>query len=175
MTPLPTIRQNARAVDVSAFRSAMRQLAGGISVITVGRGEDLSGLTVTSVASLSAEPPAVIFCLNRSSSSWPLLQRYRTFGVNVLGAEHRDIAERFSGRGGAKGAERYAGADWIQLETGTPILATAIAGLDCIVEETIDRAASSIVIGHVKAVHLHKEAATPEALAYWRGAYNVMR
>ena len=51
--------------DQALFRRAMRQLPGGASIITVGRGEDVSGLTVTSVSALAAEPPTVIFCINR--------------------------------------------------------------------------------------------------------------
>jgi len=163
------------AIAAPQFRNAMRQLAGGISVITAGRGDDISGLTVTSVASLSAEPPSLIFCLNRSSSTWPILNRYASFGVNVISPEQQHVAERFSGRHGEKGAERYAGADWISLATGTPLLSGAIAVLDCTVEETIDRPASSIVIGRVVALQVQGEAATPYALAYWRGAYGVLR
>ncbi len=81
----------------------MRELAGGISVITVGRGEDRTGLTVTSVTSLSADPPLVLFCLNRSSSSWDVLRTQRIFAINFLPASLKAVAERFSGFGGLKG------------------------------------------------------------------------
>ena len=89
------------------FKGAMRGLAGGVSVITVGQGRDITGMTVTSVTSLSVDPPTLIVSVNRSSSSWPLLRRYGAFGVNILGADQREIAERFSGTGGLKGADRF--------------------------------------------------------------------
>jgi len=79
------------------FRGAMRHLAGGVSVITPG-GSDISGMTVTSVSSLSVEPPSLIVSVNRAASSWPLLKRYGHFGVNILTADQIDIAERFTGR-----------------------------------------------------------------------------
>ncbi|MDU6670159.1 MAG: flavin reductase, partial [Bradyrhizobium sp.] len=41
------------------FRSAMRQLVGGVSVITVGRGDEITGMTVSSLSSLSVDPPSV--------------------------------------------------------------------------------------------------------------------
>ena len=66
-------------VDVDLFKDSMRHLAGAVSVITVGRGEDRTGFTATSVSSLSIEPPSILVSLNRSSSSWPVLQRYGTF------------------------------------------------------------------------------------------------
>ena len=61
-----------REVRSGDFRDAMRQLAGGVSIITVGRGKDITGMTVTSVSSLSVEPPTLIVSVNRQASSWPL-------------------------------------------------------------------------------------------------------
>ena len=49
-----------REVSADDFRSAMRRLTGGVSVVTAGRGKDISGMTVTSVSSLSVDPPALI-------------------------------------------------------------------------------------------------------------------
>src|SRR5947208_10609013 len=87
-------------VTASDFRGAMRQLTGGVSVITAGRGRDISGMTVTSVSSLSVDPPALIVSINRGASSWPLLKRYGVFGVNILASDQIDIAERFAGMDG---------------------------------------------------------------------------
>ena len=75
------------------FRDAMRRLAGGVSVITAGRGKDISGMTVTSVSALSVDPPALIVSINREASSWPLVKRYGVFGVNILTADQADIAD----------------------------------------------------------------------------------
>ena len=72
-----------REVCSADFRSAMRHLTGGVSVITVGRGSEVSGMTVTSVSSLSVDPPSLIVGINRSSSSWPLLKQYGCFSEAV--------------------------------------------------------------------------------------------
>jgi flavin reductase (DIM6/NTAB) family NADH-FMN oxidoreductase RutF len=155
-------------VSSSDFRGAMRALAGGVSVITVGKGSDISGMTVTSVSSLSVDPPTLIVSVNRQSSSWPLLTRYGAFGVNILTAEQLDIAERFSGKDGAKGAARFAGAQWTTGPSGVPLLVGALAAIDCEVEEIIERHSHAIVIGRVLGVQ-----ATPPktALTYWHGQY----
>ena len=55
------------------FRNAMRAFVGNCSLITTGTGEAATGLIVTSAISLSAEPPLLLACINRSSSSWPVL------------------------------------------------------------------------------------------------------
>lgn len=162
-------------VDATAFRTAMRQLAGGISAITVGQDEDRTGLTVTSVASLSADPPLLVFCINRSSSSWPVLVRRRAFAVNVLPPTQIAVADRFSGRGGVKGLARYDGARWSKLATGTPVLRDALAVLDCELEELVERFGSAVVIGRVVAAAVQSEDAEPEALTYWRGTYGILR
>src|SRR5581483_11160007 len=112
MSPAEIIKLD-RDVSSADFRNAMRHLVGAVSVITVGRGNDVTGMTVTSMSSLSVDPPSLLVSVNRSASSWPVLKTHGFFGVNVLAAGQRDIAERFSGKGGLKGAERFAGADWM--------------------------------------------------------------
>jgi flavin reductase (DIM6/NTAB) family NADH-FMN oxidoreductase RutF len=157
-----------REVSSADFRNAMRRLTGGVSVITAGRGRDISGMTVTSVSSLSLEPPALIVSVNRSASSWPLIRRHGLFGVNILNAGQIDVAERFTGKGGLKGAERFAGADWFTRASGVPLLASALAAIECEVEEAIERHSHVIVIGRVLDIRLSPRSA---ALAYWQGQY----
>ena len=153
------------------FRQAMRGLTGHCSVITVGSGAAATGLVVTSAISLSAEPPFLLACVNRTSSSWPVLKEIGHFGWSALGAAHQAVAERFSGRSGLRGVERYAGADWEMAETGAQLLVGAPLALDCTVEEMIDRATHSIVIGRVRAIRSTAGAGT---LLYRDGAYLAM-
>ena len=155
-------------VTASDFRNAMRQLTGGVSVITAGKGRDISGMTVTSVSSLSVEPASLIVSLNRESSSWPLVKRYGFFGVNILTSDQVDIAERFTGKGGLKGADRFAGAQWTTRASGVPLLADALAAIDCEVEDVVERHSHAIVIGRVLDVAVSARTA---ALAYWQGRY----
>jgi flavin reductase (DIM6/NTAB) family NADH-FMN oxidoreductase RutF len=157
-----------REVSKSEFRSAMRHLAGGVSVITAGRGSDISGMTVTSVSSLSVDPPTLIVSINRESSSWPLLRRYGFFGVNILTADQVDVAERFAGKDGLKGAARFAGAHWVSRVSGVPLLTGALAAIDCEVEDVVERHSHAIVIGRVLEMQLSSRTA---ALAYWQGQY----
>jgi flavin reductase (DIM6/NTAB) family NADH-FMN oxidoreductase RutF len=157
-----------REVSAGDFRGAMRHLAGGVSVITVGRGKDISGMTVTSVSSLSVDPPTMIVSINRQSSSWPLLKRHGFFGVNILTADQIDIAERFAGKDGVKGADRFAGAQWSTRVSGVPLLVGALAAIDCEAEDIIERHSQAIVIGRVLDIQISRRTA---ALSYWQGQY----
>lgn len=157
-----------QGVSIEDFRGAMRDLAGGVSIVTVGRGDEISGMTVTSVSSLSVEPATLIVSINRQASSWPLLQKHGVFDINVLGAEHREIAERFSGKHGLTGSARFAGADWVHLISGVPLLAGALAAFDCEVEHVVERHSHAIVIGRV--LDLRASSGSP-ALVYWQRQY----
>jgi flavin reductase (DIM6/NTAB) family NADH-FMN oxidoreductase RutF len=157
-----------REVSAGDFRGAMRHLAGGVSVITVGRGKEISGMTVTSVSSLSVDPPTLIVSINRQSSSWPLLKRHGFFGVNILTADQIDIADRFTGKDGLKGADRFAGAQWSTRVSGVPLLVGALAAIDCEAEDVIERHSHAIVIGRVLDIQASLRTA---ALSYWQGQY----
>jgi flavin reductase (DIM6/NTAB) family NADH-FMN oxidoreductase RutF len=157
--------------DPVCFKAAMRHLFGGVSVITVGDGDSRNGLTVTSTLPVSAEPPTILVCVNRGSSSWPVMVAERRFCVNVLDARHETIADRFSGRGGVKGPARYSGADWRQFATGAWGLADALAVIDCVVEEFVERHSHAIVIGGV----MHVEVGVGRrALVYGHGRYRAI-
>jgi flavin reductase (DIM6/NTAB) family NADH-FMN oxidoreductase RutF len=156
-------------VDIDSFRAAMRELAGGVAVVTVGKDQDITGFTATSVWPLSAHPPRLLVCVDQGSASWLALHRHPHFGVNILRDEERMLANRFAGRDGLNGAGRYAGARWTTMVTGTPILENALAALDCEVEEMLPRYDHSIVIGRVLAASV-RPGSFP--LVYWQGDYH---
>jgi flavin reductase (DIM6/NTAB) family NADH-FMN oxidoreductase RutF len=162
----------APAVAPSAadcFRQAMRQLASGVSVVTHGAGEFRNGLTATSVASLSAAPPSLIVCINRGSSLYAGLGAGDLVGVNVLAAHHAEIADRFAGRSGIKGVERFAEGRWIATPDGVSLLADAIAAFECEIEDIVERHSHAILIGRVR---LACPKPAEGALLYWRGVYD---
>ena len=157
-----------REVSPVDFRGAMRHLAGGVSVITVGRGKDITGMTVTSVSSFSVDPPTLIVSINREVLVLAAAQASRFFGVNILTADQLDIAERFAGKDGLKGADRFAGAQWTTRVSGVPLLVGALSAIDCEVEDIIERHSHAIVIGRVLDIQTSPRTA---ALAYWQGRY----
>ena len=159
--------------SADSFRNAMRSLAGGVSVVTVGQGRDVSGMTVTSVSSLSIEPATLIVSINRGTSSWPLLQKYGVFGVNILSAKDAGVAACCSGIGGLKGADRFTSAEWTRLVTGVPLLTGALSAFDCEVEHVVERHSHAIVIGRVLDLRILDN--SDGGLVYWNGKYASVR
>src|SRR6266436_3625188 len=116
------------------FRSVMRRLAGGVSIVTAGRDGDITGMTVTSLTSLSASPPRLLVSINRQASSFALIERHRLFGVNILGSDQHDIAGQFS-NGRLKGSQRFEGLEWLPGSSGLPLLSHSLATIECQDEE----------------------------------------
>ena len=150
------------------FRAAMRQLAGGVSVITAAHGNDRTGLTATSVVSISINPPELFISVNRSSSSWPVIEKSGKFGINVLQQDQQIVAEHFSGKGGRKGAERYADDDWYQTPDGVWLSNRALAAFACDVDKVWMHREHALIAGLVTHINVH---AGQQPLTYWHGHY----
>ena len=156
------------SVDVPAFKHAMGRLAGAVSVITVGTGQARTGFTATSVSSFSIDPPTILVSLNKASSSWAAVLEAGSFAVNILAHGQSDVADRFAGRGGIKGNDRYVGWDWERLGSGTLGLSGAVSVIDCDLDEAIERHSHAILLGRVRSVETSTEV---PPLLYWNGNY----
>jgi flavin reductase (DIM6/NTAB) family NADH-FMN oxidoreductase RutF len=157
--------------ESAVFRQAMREFAAGVSIIACGAGDGRSGCTVTALTSLSLAPPTLLICLSREAHTLKRLTETGSFSVNLLGARHRELADRFASRIGERGAARFGVGRWTTLATGSPLLADALAAVDCRVEEILERHTHAIVIGAVVAVQRGEGGA---ALAHWRSQYETL-
>ena len=160
---------NLRASAV-AFRQGMRLLPGAVSVV-VANGIDGApiGLTATAVASLSADPPSLLVCVNRSSSIAAALVPGADFSVNLLAAGQQDVAQAFGGQRVSKGVARFAFGGWFRSDRDVPLLAGANVSFECIVAEVKDWATHHIVIGSIIDVRLAQPPRS--ALVYHDGQY----
>jgi 3-hydroxy-9,10-secoandrosta-1,3,5(10)-triene-9,17-dione monooxygenase reductase component len=158
---------NSEIVSSASLREAMRHLVSGVCVVTAGLAERRTGATVTSATSLSVDPPTMVVCIGRSASVLAAIRLYRHFCINVLGARHQQLAERFAGQAGIKGAARYVGSPWSEVATGAPTLDDALAVIDCTLDREIDWHSHSMVLGAVKGVRVTGGA----ALVYSHGQY----
>jgi flavin reductase len=155
------------AVDGAAFREAMSRLGAAVHVVTTDGPAGQTGFTATAVTSVSDQPPTVLVCLNRRSTSTPLLTVNRVFCVNTLRADEEEIANRFAGRSVSR-EERFGAGEWITLATGSPVLASAVVAFDCRVSEIKTVASHNVIFGVVEAVRLGEPG---EALVYHERAY----
>lgn len=157
----------SEAITESEFKVAMRNLAAGVTLITsVSNDLRRGGMTATAVSSLSASPPTLLVCVNRSASSHELIESSRKFCVNVLAKPQVELATAF---GGALDWEsRFAFGRWGTLQTGAPVLQDALAAFDCELADTFTSGSHSIFVGRVVGVR-HQEVEAP--LMYFRCEY----
>lgn len=155
-------------IDESDFKSGMRRLLCGVCLVTTEEGGERHGMIATSVTSVSAAPPSLLVCINRSSSIHDPLKRARVFCANVLGAEDVEVSRQFSTS--EERHRRFASSAWLTLRTGSPVLAGALVAFDCRVTEFVDARTHTIVIGEVEALHVGDHRAP---LAYLNGSYGT--
>jgi flavin reductase len=156
-----------KCVEGAAFREAMSRLGAAVHVITTDGAAGMTGFTATAVSSVSDQPPTILVCLNRRSTSAPVLSHNGVFCVNTLRADEEEIADRFAGRTGSR-TERFAKGDWMTLATGSPVLASAVVAFDCRVSEIKAVASHNVIFGVVEAVRLGPPG---EALVYHERIY----
>lgn len=162
-----------RMATPEAFRGGMRRLAGACTIITStdgsGAPEGWVGLAATAVASVTADPPRLLVCINRNVWAHKVITASGVLAINVLGKAQESILGRFSGAGICAPAEKFHVGNWRAGATGAPLLGDALVAFDCTVTETIVASTHDIFLGDVLAVHEHGDAIDP--LIYFNGAF----
>lgn len=151
----------------SALKTAMRGFAQSVVIITTIDDDGARyAMAATAVTPLSMDPPSMLICVNRTVSSYKILEGGANFCLNILGVEQEDVAKCCGGA--AKGEERFAVGRWQNDENGLPFLVDAQAAISCHQRERISYGSHDIFIGDVQAVRL---SGTTDPLIYLDGAY----
>ena len=111
------------------FLDAMSQAAAMVSLATTDGPAGRAGVTVSSLCSLSADPPSLLVCVHRKSRAVAAILENRRFCVNLLRQDQSHLSDVFAGR--VEAADKFACAEWQTLETDSPVLANALAAFDC--------------------------------------------
>jgi len=140
--------QGDEVVSVADFKAAMRALPAGISAVTTGQGEGVAGMIVSSLTSVSAEPPLIGFFAHQASSFTEPLMNSQRFVANVLGEEHHQVMSCFLQA--PQGRARFATGCWTETDAQPPVLSDALASLECEVVWTQPLGTHHLVVGKVK-------------------------
>ncbi|MGW6272466.1 flavin reductase family protein [Streptomyces sp. NPDC055060] len=113
-------------------------LATGVVVLTCGSEADVQGVTVSTLALASVEPPVVSVALRRGSRGLRSLLGASTFVVNVLGSGQEELARHFAHRGRPTGIDQLDPGTWAgRTQDGVPVLRDAFGWLLCSVQRTV--------------------------------------
>ena len=145
-----SLSDTSHSVTPVEYMSAMAQHVSSVCVITTQVDGDKYGFTATAVTSVTADPPRLLACVNRSSATHSRLIESRRFCVNVLTEDQDKVAMVFAGMGGRR-LDRFADDEWTELVTGAPALKGAAANFDCVLSETCEQSTHTVLFGDVVA------------------------
>ena len=154
-----------RRLTPEEFRDVIGHFASGVTVITAAHDGEHKGTTASAVSSLSLEPPMVLICLNKTSSTAIAVAAAGRFAVNILGEDQAEEAMRFAKP--ARTGDKFAGVAVDTGEHGEPLLADALATLECNVAEQVTGGTHLVFLAEVE----RASARTGAPLAYFRGQF----
>jgi flavin reductase (DIM6/NTAB) family NADH-FMN oxidoreductase RutF len=150
-----------------SLRSAVGELAIGVTVVTAGRSPQRISIVPASVAAISAAPLEVVLCLNAPWRSYPRFAQCDRFAVNVLSDQHRFLAQEF-GDGFGEFIEAHVMRDcWHDSTSGLPLLGNAAAVIECSITDVVERRLSAIVFGRALSGQSNL---TCQPIIRWRGS-----
>ena len=137
-----------------SFKAAFRHHPGGVAILTADSGNGPVGLTATSVSSVSADPPMLMFSVSSLSSTGPALLKAQTVVVHFLGEQQVELAKTFA----TSGIDRFADeTSWARLTTGEPYLLSVPTWMRGKVVNQMDAGGSTIVVVEILEVRLPAE------------------
>jgi 3-hydroxy-9,10-secoandrosta-1,3,5(10)-triene-9,17-dione monooxygenase reductase component len=138
--------------DEASFRTVLGHFATGVTIITAMNGHEPVGVSANAFTSVSLDPPFVLFCAAKSSSTWPKIEH------------QEDVCRVFA----TKGADRFTRIGWRPSANGNPVLHDTLAYIDCTIEAVHDTGDHNIVVGRVQELGISSEEGP---LLFYRGGY----
>ncbi|MGA9870729.1 MAG: flavin reductase family protein [Rhodococcus sp. (in: high G+C Gram-positive bacteria)] len=149
-------------IDATALRNTAGAFPSGVTIITTTSGDKPIGLTISSFASVSLDPPLLLVCVARTAGSLPAFRTGGPIGINVLASDQAELAKRFAGRH----EDRFSGVGFSHGPHKVPLLDGVAAWMDCHIARIYDGGDHVIILARVHS--LHRSEAKP--LLYHSGA-----
>jgi len=134
------------ATDPRAFRRCLAQFATGVNVVTTQVGHERVGITANSFASLSLDPPLVLWSIGKTSRSFASFERCSHFAVNILAADQIEVSRIFSG----PETNKFAHLAWSPGVTTSPVIDGALGIIECSKEASYEGGDHLLFVGRVK-------------------------
>ncbi|MFI6684108.1 flavin reductase family protein [Streptomyces sp. NPDC050485] len=175
-TPGPHVPGGGANRNSGLGHQGMRRVLGrfttGVTVVTTG-GATPHGMTANSFTSVSLSPPLVLICVLRQAAMHEAVLDRKSFAVSVLSERQEELAGYFADRRRPRGLQQFAPVAWSPGSfTGSPLIADAIAWLECSLTATYDGGDHSIFLGEVLDMGLRDE---HDALLFYNGAFHGLR
>lgn len=131
--------------DLDLMKQVNRQFVTGVTVVTAMDDDNPRGLAVNAFSSISLDPPTVMVCVQRTSSTHDCLFRADHLSINILSTDQLDVVNRFA----AKGADKFAGLDWEPGPFGSPMIGRSAAQMEVEIRERLQASTHTVFICRV--------------------------
>jgi flavin reductase (DIM6/NTAB) family NADH-FMN oxidoreductase RutF len=132
-------------VEADGFRRSLAEFATGVTVIATSANGERFGLTSNSFASVSLDPPLVLWSIRRESKSFAAFAACSHFSVNILADDQIELSQRFA----RSGPDKFRDIDWRAGEGDAPLFAGVAASFECVRSQTHDGGDHLILVGEV--------------------------
>ena len=152
--------------DARAFRNALGAFATGVTVVTTDTPEGPVGITANSFASVSLDPPLVLWSPAKASHRFVHFAHAPRFAIHILDQSQKAICEAFT-----RSKTAFNDLDWVTSPQGVPLINGVAACFECNLEATHDAGDHVIVVGRV--IRAHHSGAEP--LVFHGGRYGFFQ
>lgn len=152
--------------DPRAFRDALGRFATGVCVVTCNTPDGPLGITANSFASVSLDPPLVLWSPAKNSYRHPLFCAAERFAIHVMGSEQEAICNGF-----AKTGDAFDDCTLSYDAHGTPLIEGCLSRFECSLEAAHDAGDHTILVGHVHRVSARPKGAPDAPLLFHAGFY----
>lgn len=152
--PHAATRSIGDALSSGEFRALFRGHPSGVAVITATGPDGPVALTASSVSSVSADPPLLVFSVSAISSATPTILAAASVVMHLLDAEDNDVARL----GATSGVDRFADTGiWAPLPTGEPVFRGVRAWVRCAIVSRMDAGGSTVIAAHAVQAHVDRD------------------
>lgn len=143
-------------MDAQARKTALRMIPYGLYVLTSeSPSGDVAAATVNWVTQTAFEPPLLVVGVKQDSGAHAAIKASKSFALNVLGKGQQELAFKFF-KSLVRDGDTIGGERFTKGSTGSPILASTIAAIECRLVETIERGDHSVFLGEVVDARIHQ-------------------
>ncbi|MFC9978385.1 flavin reductase family protein [Gordonia sp. NPDC127522] len=158
-------QHDGKGIEPTEFRFAMAEFATGVTVVTAHDSGGPVGFVCQSFASVSLDPPMVLFCVDHRSRSWPRIREAGRFCVNVLADHQREVCQSF----GSSQGKKFDGAQWELSGWGVPVLSDVLMRVHADIDSVTTAGDHDVVIGRV--IDVERVDGGHRPMVFFRGAF----
>jgi len=150
----------------------MAALGAAVNIVSTDGVAGRAGFTASAVCSVTDDPPTLLVCINRQSSSHSVVGANEVLCINTLSGSQQELSTLFAGKS-ARG-DRFGSGNWDVLATGAPALKGALANFDCHVSDTVRQGTHDVFFCRVVSIRMAQLADHGSGLIYFKRNYHVL-